>query len=1711
MKKLLLLPFLLVMSMAHAQTDPLEYATGNLSAQQQLLSYPLPRFQPGHTMNRNFIWFGIEYYSGLQQPGVSNQQMVSNCKTNVTEFYKNWNYYFLVNSNIGSYSSPANYADTNNIVAAALTAVAKRNPTYKTSAICFWPQIGGNIGKTTLTDNHYIRNSSGQYLNTNGSVGTDKIWSPVAPDASIIADGQKQKTYFQNLTNALGRPVNLLNENGEAIPLVSMNGTAITTDPAINANYIASGLNINNYRGFRYAYQTKLYRDQFMSISPSTVFTHYALDGQTDYRPVWNQSRTINSQINGRYYPTGDFYPRWPNNWKAWSSAWHGLGWFADCKYYELQNGDDLMSPFISAGWNIDETVNVRPAQYLAMLKILSNWGSEFFYAGYFSLAAPYPDSKNWGWQTVMPVYAQAVTSRYESILRNSTLLTGDVPRYFLTSTTLQPNNPKYLFYTGNSDQLVSVRKLNGVEKYVITTAQMVNSNVINSSPMVSYGKFKLGNDSLNVEFRRQGSVYIYDATNTNAKVFYQLDTWHQYEHPERWSKDFNFEAEVFDNNNTSAQIKTELPNGTAPNDYRNYTSFVSFTGTPTAIQYNFTPRAAQNYYVWVRARSKNATGGAISVNVTGQASKSIGCITSTSWQWYSLDACSGQAISLTNLSNQEYVLSLLATNANIEFDKILLSTNNGLNLNPGQSACGTSVASVNTSGPTNFCQGGSVTLTAAAGTSYSWSNGQTTQAITVSQNGTYTVNVNNGTGCAAVSTPIQVTVNALPTASITSTGNSICQGQTATLTSSAGSSYLWSNGATTQSIQVNTAGSYLVTVTASTGCKATSTPVNITVTAAPPTTVTASGATTFCQGGNVTLSAPTGYSYVWSNGNTSSQITVNTAGNYNVTVTANGTCSATSTTTNVSVIANPTASITPSGATTFCQGGSVTLSAPIGYTYVWSNGSTNRQITVNSSGNYIVTVTANGTCSATSQATAVNVVASPSTTVTASGSTTFCQGGNVTLSAPSGYTYLWSNGSTNPQITVNTPGNYNVTVTANGSCSATSTATTVNVNTLPAASINASGSTTFCQGGNVTLQATGGASYVWSNGQTTSSITANSTGVYSVVANGSNGCSTSSNAINVTVAANPNAIITVNGPTALNLGQTTTLVAAGGGTYVWQPGGQTTSSITVSSAGNYTVTATNASGCTSTSAPVAISIINTIPAVVITTAGAPEFCLGGSTQLTATGGANLMWAPGGQTTATITVSQGGTYYVYSRNSSGMVVSRDSITVKVLPKPMNPTISITYFPNTAFQLNAFEPSAVTYNWSTGSTNASITLTSAQLVNVTATNAFGCTSGSTSMQSQNVAPRVCASPDMLTAYNMSDTTTMLGWNPSITGERFTIRYWANGSPIVLTKEVAGNLSTCRINNLQPGTVYHWTIENFCATGTNISALSNFKTLGTPLFCGSIPQHLSANTISTSRATLTWYNTTADTFQIKYRAVAGGAYVYRKFNGTTNPTSANINNLLPNTTYEWQIRSICNGYTSPYSQKEYFNTKDTCGSIGTVSVANVTTSTATISWTNVNPMDTIRIRLVHIVNGGVRNITFNATTQTGSYVIRALSPNTTYYVEVKGKCGGTAGDWSAPVLFTTTDISTRIIDGNNSNLIGYPNPASDILYYSFTSDDDSDYLVKVCDMSGRELMSQNRLAHSGDNVAEIPVNTYAKGAYLMILQKGTQRSHFRFTVK
>jgi gliding motility-associated-like protein len=305
---------------------------------------------------------------------------------------------------------------------------------------------------------------------------------------------------------------------------------------------------------------------------------------------------------------------------------------------------------------------------------------------------------------------------------------------------------------------------------------------------------------------------------------------------------------------------------------------------------------------------------------------------------------------------------------------------------------------------PGTICAGADVHLHALAGGgsgSYTYTWTSTPVGFTSSLanpivnplvNTTYNLAVSDG--FTTVNKQVAVTVNTLPpTPTIMTDGpTSFCAGSNVNLTSSAGTSYLWSNAATTQSINVSATGSYSVQITNAAGChSAKSAATIVTVNSLPVTpTISADGPTTFCSGGSVNLSSSAETSYLWSNGATTPSINISTAGNYTVQVTnANGCQSAKSVATIITVNALPPApAISSDGPTTFCVGGSVTLTSSEGTGYLWSNAVTTQSTNIITAGNYTVRITdADGCQSPASPLTSVTVNVLPVVNITSSNS----------------------------------------------------------------------------------------------------------------------------------------------------------------------------------------------------------------------------------------------------------------------------------------------------------------------------------------------------------------------------------------------------------------------------------------------------------------------------------------------------------------------------------------------------------------------------------------------------------------------------------------------------------------------------------------------------------------------------------------------------
>lgn len=490
-----------------------------------------------------------------------------------------------------------------------------------------------------------------------------------------------------------------------------------------------------------------------------------------------------------------------------------------------------------------------------------------------------------------------------------------------------------------------------------------------------------------------------------------------------------------------------------------------------------------------------------------------------------------------------------------------------------------------------------------------------------------------------------------------------------------------------------------------------------LSVTVNPSPTAAISGNTTICSGDIITLTASGGTNYSWSTGATSAVITDSPTTNtsYTVLVSDASGCSDTASAT-VNVLSSPTANI--SGNNTICSGAASTLTASGGGTYLWSTTATTSSISVSPTTNttYSVIVFA-GSCSDTANI-SVTVNASPSATI--SGNTTICSGETTTLTASGGINFSWNTGPTSAAITDNPTSNtsYTVLVTNASGCSDTSSVTVI-VAPVPTATL--SGNDTVCSGQPTLLTAGGGGNYSWNTGATTTSVSVSPTTntTYSVIVS-AGGCSDTAS-IFVYVISAP--VASVSGNTTICSGETTTLTAAGGGNYSWS-NAATTNIISVSPTASTTYSVIVSAGGCSDTASISVAV-NPSPIAAVSPGGA--ICSGENITLTASGGGNYFWIPGGQTTAAIVVSPA-VFTIYSVTVSiGSCTDTASASVTVNPLPSaNAGADVTINFGDATILSA--SGGGTYSWNTGETTLSISTSPSATTSYTVvvTDANGCT-------------------------------------------------------------------------------------------------------------------------------------------------------------------------------------------------------------------------------------------------------------------------------------------------------------------------------------------------------------------------------------------------
>ncbi|GAB5416790.1 MAG: hypothetical protein Crog4KO_22790 [Crocinitomicaceae bacterium] len=648
---------------------------------------------------------------------------------------------------------------------------------------------------------------------------------------------------------------------------------------------------------------------------------------------------------------------------------------------------------------------------------------------------------------------------------------------------------------------------------------------------------------------------------------------------------------------------------------------------------------------------------------------------------------------------------------------------------------------------------------------SYVWSNGETTEDIDELIQGTYDVQLTDGNGCTAVDTfsIINLVGNCVPNCdlAITNTligdeacGNGLGSIDLTTFTSFGPVAVSWSNGATTQDINNLSAGTYEVTLTDNQGCQ-----IIQSYTIANQTgSLAISGLNVtneYCgngQGGlDVTVTGGAQpYTFNWSNGATTEDLTGLSAGTYTLDVTDDNGCTVSITETIINDAGN-LALTYGNAADEVCNNGAGSIDIIVSggqqpYTYLWSNGSTTEDLIGISAGTYSCVITDDGGCSISTPVYTVNNQSGTLQFDNIDLDNEVCTNGlgDIELFISGGvqpYTILWNTGATTAQISNLSAGTYSATVTdANGCSMSTGNLTLLNESgTLQLVNVTTYDELCGNGTGSVNITVSGGTApltYQWDNGSTSEDLTNTNAGNYNCVITDANGCTVFASA---TIQNDPGVlsidnIIVTDETCGAGDGALDAIVSGAQNptSYAWDSG-QTTEDISSLNAGSYTLTVTDNNGCTTSASAVINNNSGTLQ--LVSEQVTNEICGGanGTIDVDVTGGvAPLTYSwDSGQTTEDLTGLSSGTYTLNITDNNGCSIQAGPYTVNNSSGTLSATLNNSIDETCANGGGSIDidvaggTTPYSYSWSSGQTTEDISGLSAGTYTLTVTDASGC--------------------------------------------------------------------------------------------------------------------------------------------------------------------------------------------------------------------------------------------------------------------------------------------------------------------------------------------------------------------------------------------------
>jgi len=700
------------------------------------------------------------------------------------------------------------------------------------------------------------------------------------------------------------------------------------------------------------------------------------------------------------------------------------------------------------------------------------------------------------------------------------------------------------------------------------------------------------------------------------------------------------------------------------------------------------------------------------------------------------------------------------------------------------------------TANPTAICKGLSSTITAGGASSYLWSSNAMTSSVTVTPSATttYSVTGTDVNGCKNTASAI-VTINQSPTVVATVSASPICAGDPTTVSATGAVSFTW-NPTTVGTVNPTATTIYTVTGTDAKGCKGTSS-TTVTVNQLPNLQISATPTSTICIGSSTALSVIGANSYSWDNSTiTTGNQTVSplVATIYNVTGTDVNGCK-NSTKTTISVNNLPSVSINPKSVA-ICNGNTTTLTANGGISYSWDNAlltGTSKTISPAANTTYNVTGTDANGCKNIAQS--IVTVTTPELPIssdksilvnqtipslTATGTTIKWYSGTTLLTAIPSNTYTPNVDNTNPGVYP-----YNVTNTVNGCESAPITVTfTISSCTVSEPTFDKT-SQEICVGDALPSFTAYGTGIQWYN--SSSALQTSAAGIFTPKIPGDYyasqyiGCEGPKAKVTFIENQLPSISASAN-PTAVCIGESTTLLALGASTYTWNT---TAGIIKPSATSTYYVTGTDTKGCKN-SASVTV-VVNSLPTVSISTIPT-SICIGASSVITSNGAVKYVWDNGlNNIVSNINPLVSTTYSVTGTDANGCIgTSSTVLTVNSLPKVTANATPLAICIGDASSVSVTGASSYAWDNNLTGTSTSVKPTGTTLYSVTGTDINGCKATSSISVTVNTLPTIIASANSSAICN--------GEAATISAQGATSYTWDNAIGSTISKGVSPIIST-----------------------------------------------------------------------------------------------------------------------------------------------------------------------------------------------------------------------------------------------------------------------------------------------------------------------------